>query len=43
MEKNLRKAYESPLAEEVRIIPENVLCGSPGTGGEGFDIGKEDL
>ncbi len=43
MEKNFRKVYEHPLAEEVKIIPENMLCTSSGASNEGFDVSKEDL
>ncbi len=46
MESNLRKVYEHPLAEEVRISPENVLCGNDsGTGGRGadMDVERDDL
>ncbi len=44
MEKNFRKVYEHPLAEEVKIIPENMLCASDaGASNEGFDVSKEDL
>ena len=40
MESNLRKVYEHPLVEEVKISPENVLCGGS-TGGSGGDMNVE--